>query len=101
MPTPHISQAVRMTLLAYAIADRDAVASIQAQSTPTTLAGRPWMDTRAMVSEHEHAPQVLDMNREVLLYAHFRHLIVHHQAMQHLVRITPALQTACNPNPEH
>lgn len=92
----HDRQAVRTMQMAYAIADRDAVSCIETQCTPVLLEGQavPWLDTTAMVSEHEHAPQALDINREVLLYAHFRHLIVHHEPLQHLVRLTTSL-TRC------
>ena len=81
------------TRLSFAIADRESVAAITEQCTAalldeSTSTGPAWLHLEPMLSTHEHAPQVIDMNTQVLAYARMRGLIQHHPRYPHLVRVT-------------
>lgn len=80
--------------LGVAIADRAVVADIEALPPEPTASGAiindttiAWRDTRAMLSPHEHAPQVIDMVRLALAYGTARRLLAWHPTQPHLVRI--------------
>ena len=60
----------------------------QADGTPVTRSDVAWRDTRPLLDEREHAPQVIDMMRVALYYADLRRLIARHPTQPHLVRIT-------------
>ena len=57
------------------LVDRAVVADIELHATRVGAEGRLY-DLRAMLNEHEHAPQCIDMAREALAYAHARGLVV-------------------------
>jgi len=67
------------------IAEQAAVADIEGECARTGDAD--WLDTRAMLDEREHSPEVIDMARITLRYAAWRMLIEHSAHRPHLVRI--------------
>lgn len=90
MNTPAITSATQagMTvMLAFAIADRQALKHLQA--VPTELAPmHHWRDTRPLLDEREVASgQGRDLWQQLLDYAEFRRLIVRHRHQHYLVRI--------------
>lgn len=95
-PTDSATRMGEATRMAFAIADANVVADIEALPTEPTAAGSQvfdaevaWRDTRPMLDEREHSPQVIDMARQALYYADLRRLIARHPAHSYLVRLTP------------
>lgn len=77
------------TVIGYAvsIADRSVVCDIES-NCPVFYRmpdGRKVYDTRPMVDEREHAPQIVDMARQALEYARRRHLVWSPPGSEHLV----------------
>lgn len=80
-------QAAELVRRSLCIADRAVVADIETEADP--VPGSPgWWDVRSMLSEREHGPQIIDMNREALDYAVMRGLAQRHPEHAHLLRIT-------------
>lgn len=49
-----------------------------------------WYDTRPMLDQNEHAPQIIDLSRQVLDYGLLAGTLHRHSQQQHLVRINCA-----------
>ncbi len=69
------------------IADRAAVTEIECECAAETIAGVKWYDTGPMLDPNEHAPQSIDIARELLDYAIERRLVIRHPHEAHLVRV--------------
>lgn len=96
-PTDSATRMGEATRMAFAIADANVVADIEALPTEPTANGTrvnhphvAWRDTRPMLSEDEHSPQEIDMARQALYYADLRRLIARHPERSYLVRFTAA-----------
>lgn len=68
---------------------RSLIEVIESECVATELAGSRWYDTRPMLSEHEHAPELIDLNREILDLSGVMGVIVQHPLpmLGHLVQI--------------
>lgn len=68
---------------------RSLVEVIECECVATELAGSRWYDTRPMLSEHENAPQLVDLNREILDLGSAMGVIAQHPLpmLGHLVQI--------------
>lgn len=71
------------------MAVRALVETIESECPRVRLAGHSWWDTRPMVDPREHAPQVIDINAEILDLALTMGVIVRHTQpdLQHIVRV--------------
>lgn len=69
------------------IADRCAVAEIECEGIAETIDGARWYDIRLMLDEREHAPESIDIAREVIDYALERRLVKRHPVHSHLLRV--------------
>lgn len=68
-------------------ADRYVMIEIECQPMVTIEGARGWVDTRPLLDEREHSPELIDIWREVLAYATWRGLVERHPAQPHMVRI--------------
>lgn len=75
------------TGLAFKNADRFVLAELQNQPQITIDGLRGWIDTRPLLDEREHSPEVIDIWAEVLAYAVWRGLVQHHPSQRHMARI--------------
>ena len=79
---------------AFSLADDAVISEVEQLPTEPTPAGATvsrndiaWRDTRPLLDEREHAPQVIDMVRLALAYGTARRLLAWHPTQPHLVRI--------------
>lgn len=77
----------RATELAYKNADRFVLGELDDQPTITIDHLSGWIDTRPLLDEREHSPEVIDIWTEVLAYADWRGLVQHHPSQRHMVRL--------------
>ena len=68
------------TRLAYRNADRYVVAELEELPRVAIDGQRGWIDTRPLVDEREHPPQIIDIWADVLAYAVWRGLLQRHPA---------------------
>ena len=86
MHPAHLTQETMRS--AVPIADRACIADIETEcARHTDGAGRIWWDIRPLTSQHEHSPEVIDMNTQGLAYAQHRGLTQPHPTHAHFVRI--------------
>lgn len=96
----HISNAVHLgdvVRLSYAVAQRaiaEELEDLPGEADPvfaafgTDTTAKPWRDTRPLLDDREHAPQVIDMWAQNLALAELTGLIVRHPLRHYLVRLT-------------
>lgn len=84
-PTPElVANALR-------IADAAVVCDIESECAFFQEGGHRWYDTRPMLDEREHCPEVIDMARQALDYADRRGLVRRQASAPHLLRIVASL----------
>lgn len=77
----------RATELAYKNADRFVLGELDDQPTITIDHVPGWIDTRPLLDQREHSPQVIDIWAETLDYADWRGLVRRHPSQPHMVRL--------------
>lgn len=77
---PLVSQAFRL-------ASRAVVEDIESECVAVQLGTHTWWDTRPMLDQREHSPQVIDMATEALAFALEAFIAERHRTEPHLVRI--------------
>ena len=75
------------TRMAYAHADRYVLTELEGQPRITVDGQRGWIDTRPLLDEREHSPEIIDIWTEVLAYAVWRGLLQRHHAQPHMARL--------------
>lgn len=70
-------------------ADRYVTLELECQPMVTIDGQRGWVDTRPLLDEREHSPELIDIWREVLAYADWRGLMERHPGQPHMARLAP------------
>lgn len=97
MPLPALNAATLLAaeadlyVRAFILARRYVTAAVE-EEAPRVQLPEPgqWYDTRPMLDEREHAPQSVDLARQVLDYGLLSGLLHRHSQQTHLVRLLNA-----------
>lgn len=79
---------VDMQRLTFVLANQQLIDTLDECSDEVYLDGLRWHDVTPMLSEHEHAPQVIDMHRACIAYALYWGVVQQHPRHPHLLRVT-------------